>query len=354
MEKVDFNGKELFIGLDVHKKSWSVSIFSTVSHFKTFSQPSSPKALKTYLDSHFPNASIKCAYEASKFGFWIQRELSSYGYECLVVNPADIPSTHKENVEKTDPVDSRKIGRALRAGQLTGIHIPKIETEGLRQLFRYRKKLWADLVRTKNRIKDRVGASGISLPAKFDNAQWTHAFIKWLRELELPSIPARTTLDLLLEQYDMLKAHLLKTGIAVRKTLRQKGFKELGKLLRGIPGIGPLTSVQLIVEIEDIHRFPSFKHFNSFIGLKPTTHSSGDKERNGFMTHRRHNALRSSIVECSWTAIQQDPALLTCYEEFKKRMNGKRAIVKIARKLLARIYHVWKTGEPYQMGLMAT
>ena len=146
MEKVDFKDKELFIGLDVHKKSWSVSIFSSESHFKTFSQPSSPKALKTYLDRHFPNASIKCAYEASKFGFWIQRELSSYGYECLVVNPADIPSTHKENVEKTDPVDSRKIGRALRAGQLKGIYIPKIETEGLRQLFRYRKKLWADLV----------------------------------------------------------------------------------------------------------------------------------------------------------------------------------------------------------------
>jgi len=39
MEKVDFKGKELFIGLDVHKKSWSVSIFSTESHFKTFSQP---------------------------------------------------------------------------------------------------------------------------------------------------------------------------------------------------------------------------------------------------------------------------------------------------------------------------
>ena len=192
MEKVDFKGKELFIGLDVHKKSWSVSIFSTESHFKTFSQPSSPKALKSYLDRHFPNATVKCAYEASKFGFWIQRELASYGYDCLVVNPSDIPSTQKENSEKTDPVDSRKIGRNLRAGQLRGIHIPKTETEGLRQLFRYRKRLWADLVRTKNRIKDRVCASGIALPPKFDNAHgqpllWTHAFLKWLRELELPA-----------------------------------------------------------------------------------------------------------------------------------------------------------------------
>jgi len=269
------------------------------------------------------------------------------------VNPGDIPSTHKEKAAKTDPIDSRKIGRSLRAGQLIGIYVPKIETEGLRQLFRYRKRLWADLVRTKNRIKDRVGASGIPLPAKYDNAQWTHAFLRWLRDLELPSSSARITLDLLLEQYDMLKAHLLKTEKEVRKTLRQKEYKELGKLLKGIPGIGPLTSVQLIVEIEDINRFPSFKHFNSFVGLKPTSHSSGEKERNGFMTYRKHGALRCSIVECSWTAIQQDPALLASYEEFKKRMTGKRAIIKVARKLLSRIYHVWKTGEPYEMGLVA-
>jgi transposase len=105
--------------------------------------------------------------------------------------------------------------------------------------------------------------------------------------------------------------------------------------------------------IADINRFPSFKHFNSFVGLKPTSYSSGEKERNGFMTFRKHSSLRSSIVECSWTAIQQDPALLASYEEFKKRMSGKRAIIKIARKLLARIYKVWKTGEPYELGLVA-
>jgi transposase len=97
MEKqsVSFKGQHLYVGIDVHKKQWSVSIFSSELHHKTFSQPPLPSSLKSYLDQNFPEANISCAYESCKFGFWIQRELSSFGYHCIVVNPADIPTTNK-------------------------------------------------------------------------------------------------------------------------------------------------------------------------------------------------------------------------------------------------------------------
>jgi transposase len=75
------------------------------------------------------------------------------GIDCLVVNPADIPSTHKDNVYKTDARDARGIGQALSSGLLRGIFVPDKEQEADRQLVRQRKKLWADLVRCKNRIK---------------------------------------------------------------------------------------------------------------------------------------------------------------------------------------------------------
>ena len=125
-QKVSFEGQCLYVGIDVHKKQWSVSIFSSELHHKTFSQPPSPGALKSYLDQYFPEAKVTCAYEASKFGFWIQRELSAYGYHCLVVNPADIPTSNKEASGKTDPIDSRKIGKTLRSGLLTSIHVPAL------------------------------------------------------------------------------------------------------------------------------------------------------------------------------------------------------------------------------------
>ena len=347
--QLDFSNLHLYIGIDVHKKQWSVSIFTDAAHHRTFSQPATPSALRTYLDHHFPGAPVTCAYEASKFGFWICRELNSYGYHCLVVNPSDIPTSNKESSNKTDPSDSRKIGKALRAGLLTGIHIPDPVTEGDRQLFRYRKKLKGDLTRVKNRIKDKFLFTGKSIPPEFDNANWSKAFLKWIREVELPDIGTRLTLNHLLEQYDFLYRHLLKVSIEVRKLQRECRYKKPAKLLRSIPGIGPLTTVELLCEIEDIHRFSSFKKFNGFIGFKPGSHSSGERDWKGRLTHRRHKALRSSLVECAWMTIQKDPVMLQRYNELKQRLTGKRAIVVIARKLLSRIYAVLKSEKPYEL-----
>jgi len=298
----DLTKHNLYVGIDVHKLQWSVSIFTDQIHHRTFSQPPHPEALNSYINKHFSTYRVICAYEASIFGFWICRKLEGYGYKCLVINPADIPTTNKEMTEKTDPNDSRKIAKSLRAGLLVGIHVPTIETEGHRQLFRHRKKLWADLVRIKNRIKGKFLSAGIDIPPKYNNPYWSKAFLIWVVSVEFESPSTRLTLDFLLEQYHFIYRHFLKVSIAVRKLQRKTYYKKQAKLLRGIPGIGPLTTVQLLTEIEDINRFPSFKHFNSFIGLKPTSHSSGERDIKGHMTYRRHSGLRSSIgVVCKKT-----------------------------------------------------
>lgn len=349
-EYINFKGQAVYVGIDVHKRQWSVSIFVDRIHHRTFTQLPDPEVLKVYLDRHFPEAIIHCAYEATRFGFWIARKLHSYGYSCLVVNPSDIPSTNQESQNKTDQIDSRKIARTLQAGLLRGSHIPSEVMEGDRQLFRYRKRLWSDLVRVKNRIKGTLAFVGVCLPAEYDNANWSKAFLCWLEKVSLPSISCRGTLDGLIQQYRLLYAHFLEVSKQVRKLLRSQRYLKKGKLLRSIPGIGPLTSVQLLVEVGDIHRFPSFRQFNSFIGIKPTTYSSGDHDWKGGLTIRRHKSLRSAVVECAWVAIQKDPALSARYQELTKRMTGKRAIIVIARKLLSRIYHVWKNEEMYELG----
>jgi transposase len=123
-------------------------------------------------------------------------------------------------------------------------------------------------------------------------------------------------------------------------------------LLRSIPGIGPLTTVELLCEIEDIDRFPSFKKLNGFIGFRPGSHSSGERDWRGRLSYRRHNALRSSLIECAWTTIQKDPVMSQRYTELTKRLTGKRAIVVIARKLLSRIYAVLKNEKPYEFRLI--
>jgi transposase len=285
------NDLKLYVGIDVHKKQWSVSIFTQAAHHRTFCQPPSPDALKSYIDKNFPGATVTCAYEATKLGYWICRKLKTFGYECLVVNAADIPTSDRESTSKTDPIDSRKIAKALRANLLTSIHVPDLITEGDRQLFRYRKRLQADQTRVKNRIKDKFLFTGIAIPDEFDNPNWSKRFLQWLRKVHMPDPSTRLTLDRLLEQYDFLHKHFLKVSIEVRKLQREARYRKQAKLLRTIPGIGPLTTVELLCEIEDIQRFPSFKKFNGFIGFRPYSHSSGDHDWKGSMTYRPHKAL---------------------------------------------------------------
>ena len=121
---IDFSNKVLYVGMDVHKNSWNLGIHLNDMFVKNIHQKPNPHLMAAYLKQHFPNARYRTAYEAGKFGFWIQRQLTGLGIECLVVNPAHIPKFQKNSLQKTDSRVSRNIGHRLQNGDLKGIHIP--------------------------------------------------------------------------------------------------------------------------------------------------------------------------------------------------------------------------------------
>src|SRR5438045_2021368 len=167
--KTNFAFHTVDVGLDVHKRSWNAAVFLDGVYIRNIHQPPSPKALHTFLTTYFPGADYRCAYESGKFGFWIQRQFRELNIDCLVVNPADIPSTHKDEVYKNDCRDARGIGDALAKGQLQSIYVPSPQQEADRHLVRMRKKIWRDLVRCKNRVKGFLDYAGIPIPLQYDN-----------------------------------------------------------------------------------------------------------------------------------------------------------------------------------------
>jgi transposase len=351
--KLNFAEQTIYVGLDVHKRSWNAALYLNDQYLRNVHQPPSPQALYTFLRSNYPGAKYSCAYEGGKFGYWIQRQLSSKGVTCIVVNPADIPATHKDEVSKTDPRDARAIAMALQCGQLRAIHIPTIQQESDRSLVRQRKKIWRDLVRCKNRIKGFLDYTGVALPDKFNNSNWSRNFITWLTEIKFEFDTSRMTLSYMIREAELLRKELLSISNDIRKLMRSQAYKKLYYLLRTITGIGPLTAASLLTEIGDMKRFDSFYHLNSFIGLLPTEHSSGEREIRGRLTIRRHRQLRSDLVECAWTAKRTDPALSLFYtQQLKKGKEPKLIIVKIARKLLSRIRYVWLKEKPYEKAVV--
>lgn len=119
VNEIDYSGQNIYVGFDVHLKSWKVSIMTERMKIKPFSQDPCPEALVNYLKKNFPGGNYYSAYEAGFCGYWIHHKLVSLGVKNIVVNTADIPTTHKEKVAKEDKRDSRKIVRSLRSEELT-------------------------------------------------------------------------------------------------------------------------------------------------------------------------------------------------------------------------------------------
>jgi transposase len=240
----------------------------------------------------------------------------------------------------------------LQSGFLRGIHIPDEQQEADRVFFRHRKKVLKDLNRCKNRIKGLLAFTGIDIPGPFDNANWSHNFIIWLKELDCKQTPRRQALDYQIRQMEFMRKELLSISNEIRKMMREQRYKTNYYLLRSIPGIGPLTAASVLVEIGDVRRFNTFSHLNSFIGLLPMEHSSGQSENKMSLTVRKHRQLRSDLVESAWTAKRTDPAMALYFDQQIKRKDSKVVIIKIARKLLNRVRYVLLNQQPYEFGIV--
>ena len=138
----------------------------------------------------------------------------------------------------------------------------------------------------------------------------------------------------------------------IRLLSRSEKYARNFALLRTIPGIGTITAITFLVEIENIERFKNTDHFAGFVGLVPNRHSSGVKTNDGEMTFRGQKMLKILLVESSWIAARLDPALMMSYLSYVKRMEPNKAVVRIARKLLNRMYFVLKNKMEYVPGVV--
>lgn len=347
--KLDFSNENIYVGFDVHLRSWKVTILTEKVALKTFSQDPKPELLYQYLTRNFPGGIYHSAYEAGFCGYWIHNKLKSLGINSIVVNPGDIPTTNKERVQKEDQRDSRKIARSLRSGELNAIYVPELRTLEDRGLLRARATMIKDLTRFKNRIKSFLYFHGIEYPESFSKSQshWSQRFMTWLESIELTEESGKITLSSFILQSKNLRETVLNLTRQIQKLSQTEIYQNNVNLLRSIPGIGILTAMTILTEIENILRFDNFDKLCSYVGLVPSTNSSGEQEKIGDVTSRGHSVLRNAIIESAWTAVRLDPVLLSSHLAYCKRMDPNKSIVRIAKKLLSRIKFVLKNKQPY-------
>jgi transposase len=138
----------------------------------------------------------------------------------------------------------------------------------------------------------------------------------------------------------------------VTRLAEDEAYRPRVPLLTSMPGLGWLTALELLLELQEVARFRRADQLAAYVGLTPAQYSSGEHVRLGRITRQGKPTLRLLLVQLAWRLIGKDEAMRARYDELRGRAGGKRAIVAIARRLLLRIRHLLRAGEPYAVGLV--
>ena len=336
-------GEELFVGIDLHKLRWHVTIRTADVEIFSNSIVGRWEDLRRVIN-RYKGCRIHAVYEAGYFGFSLYDHLTQYGVECIVTPPSLIPQEHGNRV-KTDRLDSRKLARLLAKGLLKSIWVPSAKERFHRQVIRRRRQLVGDRVRTQNRIKSELCFYGIDLPTP--RSKWSQVYFANLQRIKFQNHWMQKSFNQLLEQYEFLCAQIDKQTQLLKQLSQLPLYRDRVKILCAIPGIGLLTAIKILLELQDISRFRRAEQLAAYVGLTPSQYSSADKIRMGRITGAGKNTVRSALVESCWILIRKDKAMRKKYETIKARAGGKRAIVAVSRKLILCIRRLLIDNRPY-------
>jgi transposase len=138
----------------------------------------------------------------------------------------------------------------------------------------------------------------------------------------------------------------------IKNTERQ--LEVLGKeipavrYLRSIPGVGLLTATALVAFIGDVRRFPTARHFASYLGLTPREHSSGNVRRLGRISKRGDAYLRTLLTHGARAVLRaahlaKSPTRLHRWAlDLQRRRAHNLAAIALANKLARIAWALWR------------
>ncbi len=299
---------EVFVGIDVHKKSYHVALFLNDTPAIDFRMNAKPKQLNEKLQSIA--CSIKdIVYETGPTGYGLARHLRKSKLPANVVATSKIPRPSAVD-DKTDRLDSRKLAEYSAKGLLRAVTIPTPKQEADRQLYRMRHRQSRQFSKVKNQIKSFLLMHSINEPDGLAN--WTIASVGDLHDMRLLDT-LRLSLDELLSDYDYFRERVRQLNKILADNL-DKGL--LGRriaLLKTHPGVGPVVACQFATELFHYRDFSSTRQLYKYLGLSPLTNQSGERSSTGSINKAANGRLRSNLLQASWSWVRTDVEAKKCF-----------------------------------------
>lgn len=321
----------VYVGMDVHRKRTQVAILQEDgTEVLNRNVPNDPAELGAILGVLEPGT--PAVFEAAYGWGWLADLCDDLQLDAHMAHPLQCKAIASARL-KNDKVDARTLAHLLRANLLPEAWIAPPEVRDLRALLRHR----ARLVRLQSMLKIRIHAILADRGVRVEGDLWTKTGRGFLTSLDLPATQ-RLIVDDCLAMIDALVEPIKRL---------QRGIAALAKpdprvdALRELPGVGLLTAMTLVAEIGDISRFDSARKLCAWAGLTPTVRNSDVKVRHGHITKQGSTWVRWILVEAAQHARKRPP-FATVFAQIARRRGKKIATVAIARKLLARSYHILK------------
>lgn len=332
-----------YAGVDLGKRKSQVKVLTSergvVEELKIVN---SPEGFRRIFRKY--KGEIEVACEATSNAFWVADVLEPLVKKVHVGDTKKIRWIAEARI-KTDKIDAGILAELLRADLFPTISIPPRRIRELRELVRGLVRVRRQASRLRNQVHGLLGRHGITSAGRGTTAD---EFRELLRQSGVASA-VREAAESYLKVGEAARAEGRRLEREIRREL--KGESELLKtvsLLETIPGVGFFSAALLVVEIWDVERFRDVEHLASYIGLVPSTYQTGQTCRNGPLTKQGNVLVRWILVEDAWVAIQQSVFFGKLYERHRSRKVASKAIVPVARALLASIYRVWKEGKSYE------
>lgn len=281
---------------------------------------------------------VRVGVEATGPLHWFERLLTELGHELWIGNSAKIRASEVRK-QKTDERDAQLILELLLTNRFPRIWVPTPAERDLRQLLWHRHKL----VRLRTMVRNQLHFLALSQRLCRKQRLFTAKGRRELEALPLGPWTARRREELL-QLLDRLQPSIAQLDQAV---VAEASARDDAARLMTHPGIGPVNALAFVLTVGPVARFERSKKLVSYLGLNPSEHSSGGKQRLGAISKQGNTMMRWLLIEAAQSAARFDPELRQDYLRLKSRRGHAVAKVAIARKLAVRMYWMLRSGADY-------
>lgn len=333
-----------YTGIDLHRKT---SFFTTINEngqiVKRANLQNQQKTIIAYLNSLDDQSQI--VIESTANWYWLYDLLNDHGFNVVISNPVKTKAIASARI-KNDKLDSHMLAQLLRADLVATVHASTPQTRQLKELLRHRSKLVRDAVRMKNRIHNIMAKNNLTVPV---SDLFGKKGLEFLNQASLPDYH-RQQVQTYLQLYQHIKEQV--SALTDEVQLQAKS-NTMAQLLMTIPGVGPITAMFMVAEIEDISRFPTYRHLASYAGLVPGLDASAEKHRTGRITKQGSPHLRTALVEAAQAAARTKSRLNIFFRRRIVKSGYQKAIVATAHKIIQYAFFILRDQQPYRQSLKA-